>query len=301
MLARLVVLTLAGLVAGSVEDIVEEDIHVELLQTSARMEQDSRAKAKNWTDHVMSQMEKWWESGFWATRVPRFVEQPGCGKSTFQELQVTIPIWQQRNPGVDGFCHFENHAMWFNGAGDHGQSHYKTGAGGLHQGQQILLCDSTGELSTTGGPELEFAYDGGRFTWTHVRNCIDIVDDPYCYSLGWLKGQGSWDEKAMMNVTGWREIAKQECDRLQAEFQFDDEEVTVGRHVFSTPLYFRRTWNSLQGSGTPINKREHAEHVYTKCQLGGGAATGEMAYCFYKGCVLPGNRIGHFDECGYDQ
>mmetsp|Transcript_71929 Transcript_71929/g.166509 ORF Transcript_71929/g.166509 Transcript_71929/m.166509 type:complete len:297 (+) Transcript_71929:86-976(+) len=263
-----------------------------LLQTSV-VSVDS-----NWTETLMAQLEKRWTTGFWAQRNPSTTEE--CGQSTFRELQVTIPKWQQEHPGVDGFCYFENQAMWFHGAGT--RSYYGNPA--LHLGRKAFvstMCDGTGELSSSGAPSVAFSYDGGRFAWTHVRNCIDIVDDPYCYSLGWLKGQGSWDEALTKNITRWEQRAEQECERLQEEFHFDDEEVTVGKHVFSTPLYFRRTLNSLRGRGMPIDRRMHAEHVYSKCQLGGarGAAT-EMAYCFYKACVLPGNRIGHYDECGYE-
>jgi len=254
--------------------------------------------AMEWVNHIMGQMEKVWTHGFWAAFNFPNLDMPACGKSTFKELQMNIPLWKREHPHIkDPFCHFQNAAMWFPGA--YRSSDYsKSGRGVQHAGSPAgpgFMCDSKGFV---GGPEVSLHYDAGTITWNHVRNCIDVVDDPYCYSLGWLKGQ-NLDGALITNASAWNELAKQECAKIKEEFAFDDEEVTVGRHVFSTPLYFRQTWNSLKGTGSPITKRLHKEHVYTKCLLGDGAPT-EMAYCYYKACLLPGNRIGHTSECDYD-
>mmetsp|Transcript_76225 Transcript_76225/g.176866 ORF Transcript_76225/g.176866 Transcript_76225/m.176866 type:complete len:312 (+) Transcript_76225:50-985(+) len=302
----LVLLTLLPLATGVCDDEVENCMH--LLQTELTKEVKvdvmastataAKARPSSWTDHVMAEMEGNWTSGRFSGQI--YPSQPGCGQSTFRELQLTIPVWQQRHPGVDGFCHFSNHAWWFTGAGADSYREAGRGSGLWHRWTQ-WFCDSTGELSKT-GPEETLIYDAGRITLNHVRSCIDVVDDPYCYSLGWLKGQGHWEESLMDNKTAWQKVAQQECARLKEQFQLDDEEVTVGRHIFTTPEYFRRTWSLLRGTGALTLQRLHVEHVYTKCQLGlGGGAPMELAYCFYKGCVLPGNRIGHADECGYDQ
>merc|ERR1719210_2641634 len=126
------------------------------------------------------------------------------------------------------------------------------------------ICQSYGAVQ---GPEVRISYDGLSFTWTHVRDCIDIVDDTYCYSLGWLKNQ-RLDGSLMSQKESWHALAKSECQQIQDEYQFVDEEVTVGRHVMSTPVYFKKTWCSLTGGCEPITQRIHKEHVYTKCQLG---------------------------------
>jgi len=266
--------------------------------------------ATEWVDRIMGQMEKFWTTGFWAEdtwgpqlrmarmRNPSNEDLKQCGSSTFKELQMTIPVWKKSHPEViDPFCYFQNHAMWF--AGQYRQEDYMdVGKGPQHLGDapgKGYLCDSAGHVE---GPEVTLIYDAGTITWNHLRNCIDFVDDPYCYSLGWLKGQGI-DGSLMSNTTAWEEKAKQECARIQEEFHFDDEEITVGRHIMTTPLYFKQSWNSFQGNGSPITKRLHNEHVYTKCQLGDGAPM-EMTYCYYKACVLAGNRIGHTSECNYD-
>jgi len=289
MRSSLPLLSLAALAAG----LTREDEELSLLQTNARQHLGSMT-ADKWSNRVMREMERLWTTGFWAMRPLSF--DPRCGKSTFKELQVTIPKWREQHPEADGFCYFQNHAHWFAGSSD--RNHRQFGRNGAtHMGKSSFICESAGENA---GPKESFKYDGGEISWSHTRNCIDIVDDPYCYSLGWLKGQGGWDESLMDNHTAWEQLAREQCDKLQAEFHFDDEEVTVGKHIFSTPLYFKRTWNSLQGTGTPIDRRLHAEHVYTKCLLGRGAAPNEMSYCYFKGCVLPNGKIGHLHECDYD-
>uniref|UniRef100_A0A7S0AK62 Uncharacterized protein n=1 Tax=Pyrodinium bahamense TaxID=73915 RepID=A0A7S0AK62_9DINO len=265
---------------------------------SAKSQLSAQEPGKSWPDHVMEQMEAKWAAGFFAHGAPSGTA-PVCGQSTFQELQTNIPKWKEDHPHVrDPFCHFQNHAFWFAGQGSVGEDYRSFGMySGVRLEWTSTFCDSTAETSMA-GPEMALHYDGGNITWTHARSFIDIVDDPYCYSLGWLKGQ-NLDGALMSNRTAWEEVARRECEMIQEEYRFDDEEVTVGRHIFTTPVYFKQTWNSLKGAGPPITKRLHKEHVYTKCQLGDGAPA-EMAYCYYKGCVLPGNRIGHSTECGYD-
>jgi len=278
------------------EDCIDDiDDAVMLVQTHTNIDIVKKDdEAIEWVDKTMSQMEGYWTTGFWAAFNEPNPLMPDCGKSTYQELQVNIPLWKQQHPDIeDPFCHFQNAAMWFPGA--YRSPDYNTsGRGPQYQGVSTGMCDSMGSVE---GPEVSLSYDGGDLTWNHARNCIDIVDDPYCYSLGWLKGQ-NLDGSLLTNKTAWEELAQDECQGIKEEYGFDDEEVTVGRHVFTTPLYFKQTWNSLQGTGSPITKRLHKEHVYTKCLLGDGAPT-EMSYCYFKACVLPGNRIGHTSECDY--
>jgi len=249
---------------------------------------------------TMTQMHKAWaEDAFWGRGEKQF-HLPWCGKATPEELQMTIPGWQERHPGVRSFCHFSNYGFWFPEVQppDYTVSKQETQSTSADKPSRGFLCESFGAV---GGPEVSLRYDGLSFTWNHARDCIDLTDDPYCYSLGWLKGQNI-DGALMKNKTAWHLLAKSECEKIQDEFQFVDEELTVGRHVESTPVYFSRTWNSLTGRGSGITRRIHKEHVAAKCQLGadsGEYVATEMAYCYYKACVLPGNRIGHTSECGY--
>jgi len=235
---------------------------------------------------------------------------PECGHATIEEMQESIPRWQKRNPGKNGFCHFSNVAHWFPMqrvaptysyiAGMKYMSNRFAGEQETTDTDPHRFCKSFG---TENGPDVKISFDGLSYTWTHMRGCIDLIDDPYCYSLGWLKGQ-QLNGFLMANVSAWNALAKIECQKIQDEFQFVDAEVTVGRHVMSTPVYFERSWCAVTGRCPAVTRRIFAEHVYTKCQLGaeyGDYAAQEMAYCYYKGCVLPGNRVGHNQECHYDQ
>eukprot|EP00930_Biecheleria_cincta_P048474 TRINITY_DN3376_c0_g1_i9.p1 TRINITY_DN3376_c0_g1~~TRINITY_DN3376_c0_g1_i9.p1 ORF type:complete len:318 (+),score=43.13 TRINITY_DN3376_c0_g1_i9:83-1036(+) len=247
---------------------------------------------------TMTQMHKAWaEEGFWG-RGHVMSHSPGCGEATPEELQMTIPGWQQRHPGVRSFCHFSNFGFWFPEVQSPDYRLFALQSTWADKPSKGSICESFGAV---GGPEVAIKYDGLSFTWNHARDCSDIVDDPYCYTMGWLKGQ-NLDGAVMKNKTAWHLLAKSECQKIQDEFQFVDEEATVGRHVESTPIYFSRTWCALTGRCPAVTRRIHKEHTYAKCQLGadsGEYAATEMAYCYYKACVLPGKRIGHSNECDY--
>lgn len=250
---------------------------------------------------TMSEMHTAWaEDGFWG-QGPSLPHSPGCGQAIPEELQMTIPGWQKRHPGVRSFCHFSNYGFWFPEVQASDYSLAKSESASTAADTPSRTGQGCQSFGAVGGPEVTIKFDGLSFTWNHARDCIDLTDDPYCYSLGWLKGQNI-DGTLMKNKTAWHLLAMSECQKIQDEFQFVDEEVTVGRHVESTPIYFSRTWCALTGRCPAVTRRIFKEHVYTKCQLGADSseyAALEMAYCYYKACVLPGNRIGHSSECNY--
>merc|ERR1719195_1369266 len=136
-------------------------------------------------------------------------------------------------------------------------------------------CNYLGHLQ---GPEVTIVTSAGKMTWNHLDHCNDLIDDYYCYSLGWLKNQLISNEEPMSNYSAWKARGKEECAKIQEEYQFLDEEVTVGRHIFSAQLYFRAAHCAVYGNCTMTPeqaKRLHKEHVYTKCLLGDAAQ--EMA------------------------
>jgi len=262
----------------------------------------SQASASNLTlareaqELMLSQLQANWRMGYWSTELPFDPSTPECGHATPAELSMPIEAWRERHPGVDAFCHFENHAAWFRGAGS--TTDYRAyGRAGMHL--HLSPGCSCDYLGVGRGPSRSLTYDAGTIAWDHLNSCVDLIDDPYCYSLGWLKNQRS-DSHLMSNYTAWKAIGRSECEAIQREFDFQPEEVTVGRHVMRTPLYFKGAYCALYGGCPSVTRREHKMHVYTKCLLGGGDAAQEMSYCHYKGCLLPGNRIGHGSECGYD-
>mmetsp|Transcript_116157 Transcript_116157/g.189181 ORF Transcript_116157/g.189181 Transcript_116157/m.189181 type:complete len:334 (-) Transcript_116157:100-1101(-) len=306
--------------SGQVEEADVSD-EVSLLQASLIPKSSSQTleaaavdEGRQKVDAIMEQMQiAWAENAFWSKNLSG--TPPGCGLATPAELQMPIPLWQEKNPGVDGFCFFSNIAFWFPAGVDYDvpwdfgtwKNYWKYSGWGEMVDKASRLGESSemcGSYGATYGPEVEISYDGIGFTWTHVRNCIDVIDDPYCYSLGWLKGQNLDDVMKLRNMTAMNAKAKSECENIQDEFRFVDEEVTVGRHVESTPVYFKKAWCSLDGNCPGVTRRIHKEHVYTKCQIGaesGRYAVNEMDYCYHKGCVLEGNRVGHSSECRYDE
>mmetsp|Transcript_110547 Transcript_110547/g.191181 ORF Transcript_110547/g.191181 Transcript_110547/m.191181 type:complete len:359 (+) Transcript_110547:58-1134(+) len=155
--------------------------------------------------------------------------------------------------------------------------------------------------------------DGSNFSTTLDHRSF-LPEDPYCFTFEWHKGQGL-DGSLMWNSTAWEELAKRECDKIQAIEQFPDELHTVRHHV-----EFNRIWpghcqcNVIDGippgglpkeywfdmsfdstNCTPTSKRDFREHVYRKCLL--GFAASEMSFCYQRGCLLEGNRLGHGPEC----
>mmetsp|Transcript_116155 Transcript_116155/g.189177 ORF Transcript_116155/g.189177 Transcript_116155/m.189177 type:complete len:335 (-) Transcript_116155:110-1114(-) len=307
--------------SGQVEEADVSD-EVSLLQASLIPKPSSQTleaaavdEGRQKVDAIMEQMQiAWAENAFWSKNLSG--TPPGCGLATPAELQMPIPLWQEKNPGVDGFCFFSNVGFWFPTEWDYDlpwddyvwKNGWKDSDWGVGVDKPRSWSHESGRLcasyGATDGPEVEISYDGIGFTWTHVRDCIDVVDDPYCYSLGWLKGQNLDDVMKLRNMTAMNAKAKSECENIQDEFRFVDEEVTVGRHVESTPVYFKKAWCSLDGNCPGVTRRIHKEHVYTKCQLGaesGLYAVNEMLYCYHKACVLEGNRVGHSSECRYDE
>jgi len=257
------------------------------MKTEAAGQSDLNARA----DRMMETMDRWVKMGFWAqSKLP----MNGCGTSSFHELGMSIRLWQQLHPGVDGFCHFQNYAFWFAGAGS--VTDYRRMGIASTQGSRAssIPCEYLGDNA---GPSRNISFHKGVLEFAHLDGCIDAVDDPYCHSLGWLKGQ-RLDGTNMSDAEAWRARGKAECRRIQETYNFIDEEVTVGRHVLSTPVYLHKSLAAALGKGPPVNRRMYNEHVYTKCLLGDALA--EMAYCYYKGCVLPNGKVSHGSACNYD-
>jgi len=265
-----------------------------LAETSEQTNYTTTMATLSQQDAMIQQIKDAWSTGFWSSADTGRKFGDSCGRSTFRDLSMNIPRWRAEHPSTDAFCYFSNQAPWLSGDGSV-RDYREHGKIGRYLGSSSgPTCNYLGQSR---GPERRITYDAGTITWNHLDHCVDLVDDPYCFSLGWLKNQHP-QQHLMSNYTAWTELGKAECAKIQEEYQFMDEEVTVGRHIFSTPLYFKGAWCALYGGCPAIKVRTHKEHVYTKCVLGNVAP--EMAYCYYKGCLLPGNRIGHGRECGYE-
>jgi len=225
-----------------------------------------------------------------------------CGRARYQDLTMTLRYWREQHPNADGYCYFQNMAWWLQGAGS--VSDYRTGMAEYVDAFGDAICakgKAQGGLVARGaGPSASMAYDGGNLTWAHLDTCLDVGDDPYCYSLGWLKGQ-RLDGALLTDNDAWEALARSECERIQQTYRFLDEEVTVANHIHNTARYLRGAGCAMRGGCPAVDRRLHNQHVYTKCLLGGGrAAAAEMSYCYHKGCVLPDGRIDHQAACNYN-
>mmetsp|Transcript_40652 Transcript_40652/g.81914 ORF Transcript_40652/g.81914 Transcript_40652/m.81914 type:complete len:255 (-) Transcript_40652:388-1152(-) len=232
-----------------------------------------------------------WETFALPKRPVEQQQRQHCGQSGMIDWGWNIPAWKEAHPGVDGFCYFENLAPWFKGISS--ITNYSVYGRAAAVGIRKTICPYLGEGK---GPIVNFTFDMGTLN-LQLDHCSNRQDDPYCYSFGWLKNQGL--DAAMMrnNYTAWKELGEAECERLQDKYRMLDEEVIVGRHVYDNIFLYRKTLCAIEGDCQRPTARDFAVHVYTKCQLGGNAAM-EMAYCYNRGCLLPGNRIRHGSECG---
>mmetsp|Transcript_79077 Transcript_79077/g.232170 ORF Transcript_79077/g.232170 Transcript_79077/m.232170 type:complete len:341 (-) Transcript_79077:46-1068(-) len=258
----------------------------------------SREASQARTEYMLGRFDDWEKRGVWTPGVPRLLLN-GCGNSTFRELGMSIPMWQREHPGVDGFCHFANYAWWLNGQGAESVTDYKQYARGSFtflSRISALMCGYSGEDNA--GPAASMPSSSGAVRWEHLSDCMSAVDDPICYSLGWLKGQ-RLDGTNMSDIPTWRAKAEAECRRIQDTYHFIDEEVTVGSHVFNTPIYMQKSIRAILGTGPPVEDRIYYEHMYTMCLLGNAGAS--MAYCYHRGCILSDGKISKGSACNYDE
>jgi len=124
-------------------------------------------------------------------------------------------------------------------------------------------------------------------------------DDLYCYALGWLRNQGL-NESLMSDWDAWAKVASRECQKLNDEYAFTEDELTMWQHCNGWGATMWRCGCSAGfrgGDCNRVSKREFAFHAYHKCLIGTHAAGTEIAYCNSRACLLPNNTIGHHKDC----
>eukprot|EP00930_Biecheleria_cincta_P049143 TRINITY_DN3438_c0_g1_i5.p1 TRINITY_DN3438_c0_g1~~TRINITY_DN3438_c0_g1_i5.p1 ORF type:complete len:314 (-),score=43.74 TRINITY_DN3438_c0_g1_i5:264-1121(-) len=201
-------------------------------------------------------------------------------------------IIDEIGPTFDGFCHFWSHVPWFHGTPSiHFFKNYV-------QDTNATLQMFGGYLGLNKGQLVTYNIDGAPpGLKSHLDAPNYAYDDPYCWSLGFLKNQGL-DGNLISNYEAWKAIGQEECRKIQAEYNFTDEEMTVADHVDYNPTINAKS-KCAAGLGpagcTPVTIREYKKHAYLKCLLGDESP--EMTYCYMRGCLLPGNYIGHGSDC----
>mmetsp|Transcript_9097 Transcript_9097/g.15600 ORF Transcript_9097/g.15600 Transcript_9097/m.15600 type:complete len:305 (+) Transcript_9097:94-1008(+) len=240
------------------------------------------------------------------------------------DMRMPINQWLQENPSLDsdyfvqwGVNRSYGELMFWDGV--HNVSDYvefgQTGA--------ALWFDLPDYLGEGKGPRTTWSVEGSVITSRHLDAGSYLPDDAYCWTFGWLKGQGL-DGTLMSDKSAWEAVAERECQKIGDALStyLPEDNHTVYRHVM-----WNRVWpaalncNIVDGPRPeawmredvdcnavdcsmmyvdasdckPVTKNQLREHVYRKC-LFGFAAT-EVAYCYSRGCLLNGNEIGHGSEC----
>merc|ERR1740120_432031 len=74
--------------------------------------------------------------------------------------------------------------------------------------------------------------EGTNITSLHIDHASYLADDAYCWTLGWLQGQGL-DGSLMSNKPAWDALIQQECNKIGQALaeEFPEENHTVYRHV----------------------------------------------------------------------
>lgn len=156
-------------------------------------------------------------------------------------------------------------------------------------------------LGENQGPEVTVEFDGLSVT-THLDCPYFGYDDLFYYSLGWLKNQ-RFDAALMSNKTAWEDLTRKECERLQQEFQYTDEEMTFNHwNAYNMEICNRlecsKSGKYKLGVCKPITRRDFGSHAYGYCLL--GTAPSCIAFSQARACLLPGNVVGHRHACNAD-
>jgi len=211
-----------------------------------------------------------------------------------KDMRTPIKQWQQENPGLtsDYFVKFGlkrgySELMFWDGvnsitdyeeAGRNAANMWKSWPGYLGEGK---------------GPDKTWTIDGETITSHHLDFPTSYLpDDAYCWTFGWLKGQGL-DGSLMSDKSAWEALNAKECNKIGEALavDFPEENHTVHRHVM-----WNRVWpgklecNVVGATCNPkMTKNNLREHVYRKCLF--GFAPSEMAYCYSRACLVNGTDI----------
>jgi len=148
--------------------------------------------------------------------------------------------------------------------------------------------------------EMTFKWDGHEIHTRQDQIC-QTGDDPYCFANGWLKNQNPDLNPATLNdFDAYDNFTKEQCREMNEKYDFDSENMTMRSHIMETNSMYELSDNAcdlMDTKGPLPTDRDFAKHAYFKCLM--NDAHVEVAYCYFRGCVLENNRIGHGNECDY--
>mmetsp|Transcript_43801 Transcript_43801/g.77528 ORF Transcript_43801/g.77528 Transcript_43801/m.77528 type:complete len:300 (+) Transcript_43801:71-970(+) len=210
-----------------------------------------------------------------------------CGTPDLADMDKPILRVLAEKPDVYGFCYFQTLGFfWFSGVPGIMMSHSY-----IETIQKDVQMDWATPLNV---PVETFTYadpsaDSGNVSIRSkpmAQYVGSFYDIPYCYALGWLRGQPRLAGTDPSNFTAWEELSKAECRNLKELEDFDDDAETISMHILTDTAY--------------PSLRSIREHVYGKCLLGSAGA--EMLWCHLAiGCVKGQDQgldyVGHGAEC----
>jgi len=212
-----------------------------------------------------------------------------------KDMRTPIKQWIRENPDLtsDYFVKFGmprgyQELMFWNGV--HEVTDYVENA--KNKNGKDVWKSWPGYLGEGKGPDKTWTIEGNTITSHHLDASSYLPDDAYCWTFGWLKGQGL-DGSLMSDKSAWDTLTAQECDKIGQALavDFPEENHTVYRHVM-----WNRVWpgklecNVVGASCTPkMTKNNLREHVYRKCLF--GFAPTETVYCYSRACLVNGTEI----------
>jgi len=148
--------------------------------------------------------------------------------------------------------------------------------------------------------DMTFKWDGNEIH-TRQDHVCQTGDDPYCFANGWMKNQNPALNPATFNdPAAYLHFAKDQCQQMNERYNFDADNITMLMHTQEDNAMYDmidNACNLMPTKGPLPTNRDFQKHSYVKCLMNN--ALTEIAYCYFRGCVLEGNRIGHGDECNY--
>jgi len=148
--------------------------------------------------------------------------------------------------------------------------------------------------------DMTFKWDGNEIH-TRQDHVCQAADDPYCFANGWLKNQNQALNPATFNdPAAYLRFSQDQCQHMKEQYHFDLDNITMMSHLQETNAMYEMSDNAcnlMPTKGPLPTNRDFAKHAYVKCLMNNALL--EIAYCYFRGCTLEGNRIGHGDECNY--
>jgi len=274
--------------------------NVNLLQVQADFEQAKRSTkddfrcapiAKIWDEDERYQQEGVCGDMHYKP-IPRDLLKYYPGSPLEKDLERPLLEIRQEHGTEDLFYHFSLLNDWINpGSAYDPDNNYESLKSGMITSQGSKYKSPV---------DMTFKWDGNEIHTRQDQMC-QTGDDPYCFANGWMKNQNpALNPATLDNYTEFLSFAQDQCHQMNEQYHFDQDNITMLSHTRETNAMYVMSDNAcnlMPTNGQLPTNRDFKKHSYVKCLMNN--ALSEIAYCYFRGCALEGNRIGHGDECDY--